>query len=505
MQLCICTSKISMPFAFISPFVGATCVTARSSFSSCPLRHVRNGRINTGHGLRKRSNLQMHTTSSIPEPPSASTLDETAQQPTREFLVKRIVVFVGMALTYATYSLLRATFTYASPLMADSLKLSLQSIGKIGSAFPIAYGVSRLLTGVLVDNVSPHLALAAGLLLTGGVNVAMGSATSVGLLTALWGANGLVQGVGASSCIKILTRWFSRQERGFYWALWSTSANIGGFLTPIVVAYLTTKFAGFQSALIIPGIFGIAVALLSAPLMRSSPADAGLTTPWVEEEPKQGGEKEVDIWSGEAFLKGVIKNKVLWGLAVSYFFVYLVRSGLKNWLHFWLLEARGCNVAEASYRVSGMEIGGILGTFSAGIVSDKADGRRVAVCIVYLLGLVAGLISMWLMPAGNALLDFVGISIVGFMINGPQMIIGLIGAEVADRRFVATATGVLGLLSYLGAATSGFPLSVLIRRFGWLGYFATLLACCTASVLFLLPMWRLRAANASNDNGNKNK
>lgn len=323
----------------------------------------------------------------------------------------------------------------------------------------------------------------------------MGTVSSVTLLALLWALNGLVQGAGAGASAKMLTAWFSRKERGLFWALWSTSANIGAFFAPIVCAGLASGSLGFRAGLIVPGAFAVALAIVVAPLMSSSPRDARLVSPWETETRSAVEEGKVKVekvtWRS-AFVEGVLKNRTIWGLAVAYFFVYLVRSGMKSWLHFWLLNARKVGVAEAAYRVSGMEVGGILGTFSAGIMSDKADGRRVLVTMAYLLGVVVALAATWLMPGGWPLYDFAVISVLGFMINGPQMMIGLIGAEVSNKRVVATATGVLGWISYLGAAASGFPLSVVIKRFGWSGYFVTLLCSTVCSLLCLAPFWKFK-------------
>lgn len=323
----------------------------------------------------------------------------------------------------------------------------------------------------------------------------MGTVSSVTFLALLWALNGLVQGAGAGASAKMLTAWFSRKERGLFWALWSTSANIGAFFAPIVCAALASGPLGFRAGLIVPGAFAVAVAIVVAPLMSSSPRGARLVPPWetethrgVEEGKGEGGKVS---WR-RAFVEGVLKNRTIWGLAVAYFFVYFVRSGMKSWLHFWLLNARKVGAAEAAYRVSGMEIGGIVGTFSAGIVSDAADGRRVLVTIAYLIGVVVALVAMWLVPGGWPLYDFAVISVLGFMINGPQMMIGLIGAEVSNKRVVATATGVLGWISYLGAAASGFPLSIIINRFGWPWYFATLLCSTVCSLLCLVPFWKFK-------------
>lgn len=52
----------------------------------------------------------------------------------------------------------------------------------------------------------------------------------------------------------------------------------------------------------------------------------------------------------------------------------------------------------------------------------------------------------------------------GFAIYGPQMLIGLCGAELVSQRSVGASQGILGLISYGGAAAAGIPLSYLQVR-----------------------------------------
>lgn len=454
---------------------------------------------------------------SQPLPNDASALPAPAV-PSRAFTYVRLAIFVSMSLTYAAYVFLRSTFTYVAPAMAASLSLSLTAIGKISSAFPLAYGSSRLITGVLVDRFAPHRALCLGLFLAASTNAAMAATTAVPALAFLWALNGLVQGAGAGASAKMLTAWFSPAQRGIYWALWSSSANIGAFLAPVVCASLADS-AGFRAGLAVPGLAVAAWALLMLPLLRSTPADAGHVVPWASTPPppspssSSSSPKPADASAAPAapaaearswrrvLVEDVLKNPVIWRLAFAYFFVYIVRYGTKAWLHFWLVEARGVAATEAAARVSGMEVGGIVGTFSAGLLSDACGGRRVAVTVAYLVGMVGALAVTLATPASGAVLgvgvgvlQFAAFAAVGFMINGPQMMIGLIGAEACDRRVVASATGVLGWISYLGAAASGFPLSLVIRRGGWPMYFGALMASCVAAVACLMPMWGLRAS-----------
>jgi hypothetical protein len=56
------------------------------------------------------------------------------------------------------------------------------------------------------------------------------------------------------------------------------------------------------------------------------------------------------------------------------------------------------------------------------------------------------------------------IAALGFAIYGPQMLIGLCGAELISPKSVGASQGILGLISYMGAAGAGIPLSYLQVR-----------------------------------------
>jgi MFS transporter, OPA family, sugar phosphate sensor protein UhpC len=385
-----------------------------------------------------------------------------------EFMAKRRLVFLLMSASYAMYVGLRATWTIVAPVAAESLGLSLNQVGLVTSAFPVMYGMSRLITGVIADRTSASKALGAGLVSAGISNVAMSMLSAPGALAAMWGLNGLVQGVGAGASARLLTSWFSRSERGFWWAVWSSSANLGGFLAPIVCAALSTSRFGFRAGILVPGLFAIALALTVTPLIQDSPQAAGLTAPWARREEREreaerakdaaavDGENREGVLANngnkptfrEALVAHVLTNRKLWQLAFAYFFVYLIRQGTKSWLNFYLI-ARGCDAAQAAYRLSGMEVGGIVGTFSAGYLSDYFDGRRIAVTVAYLVGLVAAVTATAVTPPGSsAFADIVAIACIGLFINGPQAVVGLAASEISHPSVVATSSGFVCLLSF---------------------------------------------------------
>jgi sugar phosphate permease len=108
--------------------------------------------------------------------------------------------------------------------------------------------------------------------------------------------------------------------------------------------------------------------------------------------------------------------------------------------------------------------------------------------MVYTVGIAATLLALSATPAASPHLQWLAICSLGFFIYGPQMLIGLCGAELVAPEAVGASQGLLGWVAYLGAANAGVPLSLVVQRYGWGGYFSTLAAACVAALLLLAPL-----------------
>lgn len=81
---------------------------------------------------------------------------------------------------------------------------------------------------------------------------------------------------------------------------------------------------------------------------------------------------------------------------------------------------------------------------------------------------------------------------IGFLIFGPQMLIGVAAAELSHKKAAGASTGFIGFIAYLGFAASGYPLTKIMESSGWNGFFIALAICGVVSVLLLLPMWAIK-------------
>jgi len=426
----------------------------------------------------------------------------------------RLTVFLSILLGYACYYLTRNSLTFTAPVMVATpeLGLSITSVGIITSIFPLCYGCSKFVSGVVGDVLSPSTMLGTGLLLTGLANIAFGFSSSLPFFCALWALNGVLQGWGAPACAKILTGWFATGERGTYWGMWNIAHNLGGFTAPIL-AGTAARALGWQWGLWAPGLIGVAVGLVIIATLKDSPEAAGF--PAVED-PKAaaaakaakaaaagGAPGEPQLSLMENLKRNVLTNPLIWGLALTYFCVYIVRQGITSWSVFYLIKEKGvADAGAAALRVSGLEVGGLLGSLVAGRVSDAAIaaggpggavGKRIKVVFVYLIGVAVTLLAFRATPPGIAWAQSVAVFFIGFFLYGPQMLIGLCGAEIVGRRSVGASEGFLGWVAYLGAANAGVPLSYLVQAYGWDAFFAVMVGACGLAMLLLVPLLNARS------------
>ncbi|PSC74706.1 major facilitator superfamily isoform A [Micractinium conductrix] len=437
----------------------------------------------------------------------ASLSDLPAYPP--DFVRRRLITFVGIVLGYSCFYLTRNSLTYTAPAMvADpSLAIGMSEIGTMTSIFPIAYGFSKFVSGVLGSRTSPSMLLAGGLIATAALNVAFGFSTSLVWFCTWWALNGMLQGVGAPCCARILTSWFAAKERGTYWGMWNIAHNMGGFLAPIL-AGTAAKMYGWQWGMFAPGIVGTVMGLLILLGVRDSPESIG----YPPVETRDGQKPAAAAKAGEAaapekpkeslvslLVNDCLKNPYVVGLALTYFFIYIVRQGVTSWFVFYLLQVKGvADAGAASLRVSGLELGGLFGSLLAGKLSDMLInnsqgrggnvGKRIQVVIAYTLGIAACLAAFAAVPASLGWMQWATVFMIGFFLYGPQMMIGLCGAELVRPESVGASQGFLGWVAYLGAANAGIPLSIIVKDYGWGAYFTALLAACAGAVLLLAPM-----------------
>lgn len=403
-------------------------------------------------------------------------------------------IFFGIYIGYVFYYFSRKSYACIMPLLITDLGFSKSDLGILGTVLALTYGLSKFLSGILADRSNPRVFMSVGLIMTGIFNIAFGYASSVLWFAIFCGLNGCFQGWGSMPCMKLLTHWYSQKERGTWWGLWNSSHNVGGAIIPLVVGVCAQLF-GWRYGMLIPGLLCIGVGGFLLFTLRDTPQTLGL--PPIEkfrnDYPDSNRNQEESLSFKEILYKYIINNSYIWILAFAYFFVYVIRGAVNDWSTVFLRETRGYSIVAATASIFWFEIGGLIGSFVAGWASDKIfGGRRGPINILFSLSVIVALVALWVAPPGNIVLDYTLIFLIGFLIFGPQMLIGIAAVEVAHKRAAASANGFVGWIAYLGQAAAGYPLGKAMEVWGWQGFFVTLTICGVLAVLLLVPLWSIK-------------
>lgn len=432
-----------------------------------------------------------------PEPPADEIRSEDEIK--KKYRYWRVRVFYSMYIGYALFYFTRKSFTFAMPALITELGFEKSQLGILGTLLAISYGVSKFLSGILSDKSNLRYFMGIGLILTGVFNIFFGLSSTISLFALFLALNGLFQGWGSPPCAKLLTYWYSQTERGRWWGVWNTSHNIGGALIPVICALAIHHF-GWRYAMFFPGFLAIIVGLFLINRLRDDPRRVGLPSiekfrnDYHSEKSREDSEEVKNLTPREILVEHVLKNKFIWILAISYFFVYIIRTAINDWVQLYLMEEKGFTLMVAGSCVFWFEIGGIFGSLAAGWLSDTIfGGKRGPVNVLFSLGIIGVLFALWLVPSASLVLVSVLMFLIGFLIFGPQMLIGMAAAELAEKESAGTATGFAGLFAYAGAAAAGWPVGKVTQDFGWSGFFILLAICGVVAVGFLLPLWGKRA------------
>lgn len=373
---------------------------------------------------------------------------------------------VAMVLGYTLFYFLRNNLSMAAKSVCDEYHFSNRQWGLVVSVATVVYAISKFLSGIVGDRANPRFLLGLGLFGSALTSCFFGFGHGLVFFVGMWALNNLFQGMGAPPCVRLLTSWYSPREIGRAWGIWNASHQIGGALIALWAGWLVATY-GWRSAFWAPACVGFLGSAWVLWRLTDSPEAMGL--PPVE---VFRGEAKADpkpqLPFREIFKTHILRNKQVWIVSVANFFVYIVRIGVLSWTPKYLIEAKGFTLQEASYSLSGFELAGIFGAYGAGWLSDCVfRGRRAPVSVAFMALLVAFLIALFMVPHRGVAVMTLLFCAIGFLVYGPQMLVGVAAADFATKEAAASAVGLTGLFGYVGASVCGVATGVLVDAFGW--------------------------------------
>eukprot|EP00667_Euglena_gracilis_P011299 EG_transcript_11531 len=436
---------------------------------------------------------------------------------------KRVRLARVLALTwlaYAAFLVARKPTSVARVELQDKLGISTHAIGLIDTAFLTTYCVGQIFYGTIDQYVSASGIISKGLLGSALCVALCATSSSVPFLMVVWGLNGLLQSFGWPSCIKVLTPWVGSAERGRVMGVWSTCQSVGGVAANAIIAFFL-QHAGWRAAFFCCAVMASAVGVANAALLVDHPKQLEWSLPEELQNGSavhgstpttaEGDAEEMHQPSGDhdrqckaetrLSTRGALMVPGVFGLSVSYFCQKVVRYALLFWLPFYISKVLQYSVVAAGYMSAAFDLGGVVGTFASGIMSDmyQKGRRRITIVCLFLVLSTAFLAAFsWgeaAMRASTALTCLLCFA-VGFVLFGcDSLLTGPVIQDIAERAGLpsqaGTLSGVVGGLGSLGAILQGGLTSTVSEAYGWPALFHCLVGLSAVSIACMWPALRI--------------
>ncbi|MFA6449519.1 MAG: MFS transporter [bacterium] len=405
--------------------------------------------------------------------------------------------FIIIWFVYGGYYLTRKSFAVCKSSIMSDLHLNTEQIGWIGGAFLGMYAIGQLLNGMLGDRLGPRVTLSVGMIVSALAAAWFGLTTSLAMMIFVWGLSGYFQSTGWPGSIKSMSLWFSFRERGLIMGVWSTCYQIGGALASALAAFTLSRW-GWRSAFFVPAAILLLIATVFILFHKESPEKAGLPPidEYHNEPPLNNGSNGAPDAS---IIRDVLSQPMIWLLGACYFCLKFVLYGILFWLPLYMTEKLGYAPAASGYLSMAPEIFGFLGAIFAGFASDKLFGSRRAPVVVFMMvGLAVALFFQTKLCLMGTLPMIAGLSVIGFMLYGPETLIGSSSAmDFGTRRGAATAAGFINFCGSSGAAIQEPLLGYLGGRYGYDHFFHLFIVMTFIPFIIMLINWNVRPGKDS--------
>ncbi len=374
-------------------------------------------------------------------------------------------VFLVCYLSYTAIYIARVNLSVASPALMEKGILDAVQIGVLGSAFSLIYSCGRLLNGALTDRFAPVLFILTGLLLTGAANLGVGSLPGYPLFLLLWGLNAFAQSMLWSAMLRTVSASGEAGSGDRRAALLVSSVSVGNIAAILLNTRLIRSF-GVQAAFFVPGTLVLVLCLASAWVLRRAPA--ALPAPAV----RKGGLHKPD-------------SRLLWALlpAAAH---GVIKENISLWMLVFFTDRFAIDLGSSAHFVLLIPTVGLAGRLCFPVFY-RLCGRNEQLVSLIAFALCAGLSALLALLPSSPLLAAVCLSLLyagASLINTATL--SIFPLRFADSGAVASVSGLMDFVTYLGAAAGAAAYGLLIAGHRYAPVFFSWTLLSLLSLLILL-------------------
>ena len=334
------------------------------------------------------------------------------------------------------------------------------------SLFFVVGGIAGLYVAAMLNRYQVRTVMIAGALISGAALSAVGLASEVWHLYALFALFGIGNaGISVVICTTIITQWFSGPQRSMALAIASTGLSLGGVvLTPISAHLMGTL--GVSDTMPVLGLLLVAFILPLALLMRQAPGS-------------QTQASAEATQNNTALLKSAVGSRFYVLMASAYVLIMAAQVG--GIAHLYSRVTQIADFQTAAYAVQALSICSISGRFFGGWLVTRIPIRGFALGNLCLQALGLTCIAF----ASSGTLAVVAAGLFGLSVGNLLMAQPLWLAEVYPSGIYARVFARANAVSVLGLAFGPYGMGLIFDAMGGTTYVYSYLAGVVSSVIAL--------------------
>lgn len=452
-----------------------------------------------------------------PEASRESGRVNTRTGPTR---VRWVILGLIFLLSMVTY-LDRVNISIATRHITSTYGLSDVDMGKVFSAFILAYGLFQVPGGWLADRFGPRSVLTAAVVWWSAFTALTALAADIfpfSLIPPLWSLVFVRFCLGAGEAAawptfnRTIANWMAAKDRAFATSVPLAGGGLGAALTPPFIAWLMLTY-GWKESFYVCAVLGLFVGMMWFWYVRDIP----------EQHPHVNG-KEVRIIRGDTEPipqgpvpsplsgSGPAASPIPWRAILTEVNVWLLFASAMTcgylvyiymtWFYVYLVEERGMTLMQGSIYTTGPFIAISVMTPIGGLLCDKAAkrfGKTLGRRLISMGGMSAAAVALFIgIKVSNINLAIIGLSLGA---GGIYFALSSHWATTIDiaKEHAGTVSGFMNWGGNMGGMVSPILTPILAREWGWtpaLEIAGAIILVGTLLWLFIRPEERVGTRNS---------
>jgi len=280
----------------------------------------------------------------------------------RRFGATTNVLGLLCAMYFINY-IVRVNVSTAAAVFQPELNLTNTQVGLIFSAFAYPYLAFQVAGGWVADKFGARRALTVFAIIWSSATVLMGLANSLSGMV----LGRILLGIGVSAlpvATRAMSNWTPAEKRGFAQGITHAFARLGNALTPPLIAWLIL-LVSWRGSFVVVGAISFLWAVAWGIYFRDDPAEhSGITASDIERLPKKR------VTSVARVPLGRLASR-MFPVTLVYFCYGWTLWFFLAWIPSYFLHSYNLKLSSSALFASGVFLGGTLGDFLGGIVSDR--------------------------------------------------------------------------------------------------------------------------------------